>query len=152
MGDDLLAASLPDGTSLAEVVESVFVLAGDLPESDLVASLFESVLKASVFVDDGAPNDGVLDDGSGDDGTMAGGVLPGALKPEAVGVAPGAAGVETTGLEPGGFNEGAVVPGVAGAWPIACAAIATIARSINVKRILRVTGFVSSVVFRLLAN
>ena len=66
VGDDLLEVSLPDGASLAEVVESVFVLAGDLPESILVASLFESVLKPSFFVDDGALNDGVPDDGSGD--------------------------------------------------------------------------------------
>src|SRR6187455_3284327 len=67
-GDDLLEASLPAGASLAEVVVSVFVLAGDFAESTLVASLFASVLKASFFVVDLSPEDVVLDDGSGDDG------------------------------------------------------------------------------------
>jgi hypothetical protein len=160
---DDFSASLLAGTSLAEDLESVFALLGDLLESVLVVS-------------DLKEGEGTLDDGSGDDGNGAEGLLPvagsgsidfGAANPELDFPGPVEAGaveagaVEAGAVEPGnaelgvlgelaagGFNEGAVELGVAGAWPIASAAIATSVRSMNVNRILRVTAFVSSVVFR----
>lgn len=161
------SVSLPTGASLAVDFESAFVLLGDL---------LESVLDVSDLNDDvGAPDDAGSGDGNvvggvlpvGGSGSVdfgapklelgvlgnvdVGGVDPGAVEPGAV--APGA--VELRNAEPGvtgelasgGFNEGALELGAGGAWPIASAAIATSVKSMNVKRILRVTAFVSSVVF-----